>query len=140
MNLNKDRVVFNSNCVFNVNGQGKENLVATLDLVFQMRGYLPAAWRHDEKYGMILYWTVKDIEGINILPAPLSAEEIAPIVLSYLESEKAGDVVLKGWDKDVNHDGHNTPGWRVYCEDWGHVDSRWEAIVAITPAYMWHGK
>jgi len=36
--------------------------------------------------------------------------------------------------------GDNEKGWRVYCEDWGKIDSDDYAFLAIKPAYIWYGK
>jgi len=134
-------MVFADNRIFNVNGSGLENLVAALDLVFNMTGNLPIAWKHDKDYGMILYWTKCDTEDIIPFPSALSAAEIAPIILKYLSSDMGKEVkLLSKWDINCNHDGDNTLGWRVYCDDWGHVNNQWKAFIAITPAYIWHGK
>jgi len=139
-NRSEDRRVFADNRVFNVNGQGKENLTAVLDLVFSMTGHAPMGWKHEKKCGIILFWAADEGDGVIPFPSELSAEETALIVLKYLDSDKAKEVELSGWDCDCDHDGHNTRGWRVYCDDWGHVNNCWRAFIAIKPAYMWHGK
>lgn len=134
------------NRVFNVNGKGEYWLLEALKLAFAQKAgfynrdkpYTCNGFMFDQKKGLILLWT--DCNGSSKFPVPLTAEAVAPIVWQWLQSEEAKLVELDGWDKDADHDGSNSYGWRVYCEDWGHVANKWQAIVAVTPAYMWHGK
>jgi len=130
------------NRVFNVNGTGDELLLQTLKLAFAQEGRNTTAnaWRETKKHGLILCWTIPDSspENYNQFPSELTAEEVFPAVKKYLE--KAEDIEMKDWDANADHDGSNELGWRVYCEDWGHVDDDFYAIVAIKPAYMWYGK
>ena len=135
------------NRVFNVNGKGQGLLEATLTLAFaqhssqiKAKGYL-----FDPEFGLVLLWYWPDKLSENHPPvqkfmAPLPAEKVAPMIMEWLKSEEAGKVKLEGWDRNADHDGHNSQGWRVYCGDWGHVGRYRGAIVAVTPAYMWHGK
>lgn len=44
------------------------------------------------------------------------------------------------WDKDMDHDGHNSSGWRVYTGPWGQVDGNYRIPYAIRPIFAWHGK
>jgi hypothetical protein len=128
------------NRIFNVNGCGKDHLALTLCLAFAQdfgsgsrmsKGYVI----HPQK-GMILLWSgSKDAVPF---PCALSAEAAAEIVWQWLSSEPGTE--CKGWDADYDHDGHNSLGWRVYCEDWGHVGHNHNAIVAVKPVYLWHGK
>lgn len=137
------------NRVFNVNGSGKKMLADVLRLaLFQSGGCYEksvfgerkaAGWTFSEEKGLILLWHVDKSTG-NAFIAPLGPEALAEMVYEWLSSEQATSVQLTDWDKDLDHDGHNSEGWRVYCEDWGHVGNNSYAIVAITPAYMWHGK
>lgn len=139
------------NRVFNVNGKGKAMLTEVLRL---------ALWHHsgcmgngsdctakgymvDPNKGLILLWTLDDKDQRHQkFIAPLRADALAENVYAWLASEEAAQIPLTGtWDDDCDHDGHNSKGWRVFCEDWGHVGAaEWKGIVAITPAYMWHGK
>lgn len=125
---------------FNVNGKGEEDLLATLELVFKQEGKNTTckAWKITKKHGLILAWHKDD--RFTGLPAGMSAKTILPLVTSYLESPEAADVELTDWDENEDHDGSNSKGWRVYCEDWGHVDGCFYAICAIKSVYLWHGK
>ena len=129
---------------FNVNGEGKEMLLRVFELACIQEGHTdqPAkivAYRVSSTHGMILYWH----EGgdRHVLPVPLTAEQFLPIVWAWLGDPEANrKVVLKDWDRDLDHDGSNGPGWRVYCEDWGHVDGDSDAICAVKPVFLWFGK
>lgn len=132
------------NRVFNVNGRmdhgGKELLEKTLELAFLTDGLskpqTAVGYRISETHGFVLY-KYKSDKAIPF-PCPLNAKQVAEQVFAWLESDPK--VALSGWDQDADHDGDNGPGWRVYCEDWGHVDHDFAAFVAITPAFMWCGK
>ena len=128
------------NRVFNVNGEGEVMLTATLKLLFTQCNaeYTKAhGWAFTPKHGFIVY----QYPGVgNRFPTPLTAEQLAPIVWAWLNGDEAKTVECDGWDADCDHDGDNGPGWRVFCEDWGHVNGDYNAVCAIKPAYMWYGK
>ena len=125
---------------FNVNGSGDELLLATLKLAFAQSNKTASGWRFDQKFGLILCWYEGD--GVSKFPIDqMSAEDVFPMVSRWLKSDEAATVEhTVSWDKDCKHDGHNSIGWRVYCGNWGHVGGRPDAICAIKPAYLWHGK
>lgn len=129
------------NKIFNVNGRGIEKLEKTLELCFLQNSDNTTAksWYVDEEKGLILQWSDSVVKGTSLL-APMNANLITPMIFKWINSEEAKKIKLEGWDCDHDHDGHNSLGWRVYVEDWGHIKSDWGAICAITPAYMWHGK
>lgn len=83
---------------------------------------------------LVLYWVdpEKSVEGYHPFPAPVDAEAAAPFIRAWL------DVVDYGRQPD--HDGDNAKGWRVYNESWGHVAGRFQAFVAIEPAWFMYGK
>lgn len=123
------------NRVFNVNGSSLERLVATLELAMQS-GHAKG-WSFSKDHGFILF----DYgECENKFPAELSAQAVAPMAFAWLKSPDALSMTCSGWDADCDHDGDNSPGWRVYVEDWGHVAGKWGVHCAIRPAFMWHGK
>lgn len=128
------------NRIFNVNGEGLPLLREALKLVFaQADRAKVASWEFLPDRGCVLYWT--DTGGTNKFPVPIDADAVAPIIHQWLESSvDASNMVFTGWDANNDHDGDNSEGWRVYCEDWGHVSGNWAAICAIRPVYLWHGK
>lgn len=136
------------NRIFNVNGAGKEMLADTLRLALwqQRGGYADQRGGKAEGYmvspthGLILMWHVSPTNGGHKFIAPLGAEPLAEMIMEWLKTEEARSIALGDWEEDIDQDGHNSKGWRVYCEDWGHVDGNHYAIVAVKPVYLWHGK
>ena len=130
------------NRIFNVNGRldrgGEQLLLKTLELAFEISGHKAAAWRVSLDHGLILDWC-DNATGSNRFPSPVTATQVMPMVASWLHSDEAKQVKCEDWDADADHDGHNGPGWRVYCGDRDHVQG-WQAIVAVKPAFMWYGK
>lgn len=123
---------------FCVNGSGKELLAACLNLAFRTKWDRTKAvgYMITKKHGMILLWAEKD--GMNPFPCKLDATSCLGVIWEWLESNP--EVDYESWDADADHDGHNSKGWKVYCEDWGHVNGMWEAFIAIKPVCLWHGK
>lgn len=134
------------NRIFNVNGRTDEMLLDTLKLVFRQRQCGRAdkeptccAWKFDPKYGLIILWSDYGDTTVNRIP-DMTATQIFPMVQAWLASDEAIQTIREGWDRDLDHDGCNGPGWRVYCEDWGHVANYSAAICAIKPVWLWYGK
>jgi hypothetical protein len=135
--------IYIDNRVFKINGQGDEMLLAVLELAFAHQGgALAVGWTADPKKGLILYWTSCLDENVNEFPAKSSPNTILPLVVSWLAKDETweNNEFDYSWDMDMDHDGDNSRGWRVYCNDWGHIDRIRGAICAIKPAHMWHGK
>lgn len=128
------------NVLLNINGKSDDDLISALRLSFAMhssggaRGYI----KHREK-GLILLWYTGADKDAHEFPSKLSADQVMPMVTAYLGSEDAVNVELEHWESDADHDGHNSAGWRVYAEDWGHVVSS-RAICAVKRVFLWHGK
>lgn len=78
-------------------------------------------------------------KSLTKFPIPISPAQAAEMAFQWLESKEAKEVPMEGWDANADHDGSNEIGWRVYTEDWGHVEGDWNCI-AIKPAYLWYGK
>lgn len=130
-----------SNRIFNVNGpldkDGHELLKAALELSIAQSGCKKVeGYRLDPKLGLVLYWA--DHPDATKFPFTLSGASLLSFVLDYFNSRPLCEAT--GWDKNADHDGDNGPGWRVYCEDWGHIGGHWQAFLAIKPAFMWYGK
>jgi len=134
------------NRLFSVNGRGKEMLAATLAIAAQQHGDRPdtfEGWIDDPKKGLILVWHAEPGKA-NKFISRLTASQVAEQVWPWLESikhVKPYTLELLQWEGNMDHDGSNSIGWRVYCEDWGHVGPASSyAIVAVKPVYLWHGK
>lgn len=128
------------NRIFNVNGEGRDMLASTLKLAFLQEGAntLAKAWRFIPDKGLVLLWSNR--EGATPFPVPMGAEEVATMAMRWLETEDAKEMACVDWDRDEDHDGCNERGWRVYCENWGHVGDEHYAICAIRPVFLWYGK
>jgi hypothetical protein len=127
---------------FNVNGETKELLLETLKLAFKQHweGAKAAAYIIDKEKGFVLLWDRRE-DSVR-LPADLLPEALIEMIWAWLKSD---NVLECSWDADADHDGSNEPGWRVYCEDWGHIklsgtEAGRYAIIAVKPAWMWYGK
>ena len=83
---------------------------------------------------LILYWIGPgNIENkYNLLPFPMKYDQVAMFVKGWLDTVDFGT--------QPDHDGDNSRGWRIYNEDWGHVDGQYQAFMAITPVWAMHGK
>lgn len=131
------------NKIFNVNGSGQRMLEDTLRLVFLQSSERTTAksWSLCPKKGLILYWFDK-VDGVKVneFITPIDATAVTPIVWAWLNSDEALNIEMLGYDSNTDHDGSNSLGWRVFVEEWGHVNNSPYAICAIKPAYMWHGK
>lgn len=131
------------NRVFDMNGETQEQLRMAFILAFAQEGRNTKAkyWTFDKKNGLILHWYFSDPSKANALPVPLEAEAAADLAWQWLKgSEEAKTVELEGWFNDEDHDGSNSLGWRAYVGNWGHVGGHSGSIIAVTPAYLWHGK
>lgn len=146
------------NVVFNVNGLSKNQLnmaimtrmaqeyFNTSDVEFDIIKLDEIAIKHfkgcfvSKKHGLVLCWAeIKNLPEWTSLRFR-SVKELTDFVWDWLQSEAARDIEMPDWDDDADHDGHNKLGWRAFVEDWGHVNKRWEAFLAIKPAYLWYGK
>ena len=128
------------NIVFNVNGRSEEMLLKAIELAFLQREYKTCVGWKISKKGFILSWSLSDKSTPFPGNVEFTPEEVLPMVTKWLKTVNLDEVEMEGWDGDCDHDGHNSRGWRVYSEDWGHVDGSWSAICAIKPAFMWYGK
>lgn len=128
------------NQIFNVNGDNDDDLALALKLVF---GNMQSCegWFETKQHGLILLWHCGDSETRGTrLPTPFTSDDCLPFIRKWLVSDFAKTVELADWCHDMGHDGHNTEGWYVYVEDWGHVADSYYAICGIKPSYAWHGK
>ena len=127
------------NRVLNVNGESDEQLRLALQFAFmdQYRARSCKGWEVIPSKGLVLYEYHSDSnKNVQQFPGKLTAEEVFPIVKKWLESEEAGVIPHSDWDRNMSHDGSNIMGWRLYLEDWGHIDGNWGALCCIKPAYL----
>jgi len=131
------------NVVFNVNGSGEKFLAKVLALAFE-QNFTPEGWKKDKNKGIVLFWSLHEEGGKEVLPFRLSPtpEKLAKDIIQIFRTEDwVKEIPLKDWDADIDQDGHNSKGWRVFTERWGHIEGNgWASFLCITPAYLWHGK
>jgi len=65
-----------------------------------------------------------------------------PFKLDYIAAADWAERWLAEQDygPEPDHDGSNSKGWRVYNEDWGHVDGCGYSFCAVQPDWAMHGK
>lgn len=120
----------------NVTARGEQTLRDAMKLAFLQHAKGAKFWAvrpadEDKPLRMIFYWTdgAKDILPFGFTMDPEGCADFAGRWLAEAE-----------YDFEPDHDGHNTKGWRIYNEGWGHVDRDWQAVVAVTPVWAMHGK
>lgn len=139
------------NRVFNVNGRGLDMLEEALKLAFFQDGFsgdseTAVGWTFNPDKGLVLLSSipdsVNDVSKYVRFPVEMSADEVAPIVYKWLESNEAKNMKLSGWDAYCrDEEVENESGWRVFIEDWGHIEGvSGSPICAITPSANWLGK
>ncbi len=135
------------NRIFNVNGRSKEQLKLAIDLLLldEYNGFQKVkGWYYDVNKSFVLTWHVhnKSTAFTDRLgkPSEIKSNELTEILWDWLDSDEAKDVIHTSWDCDVDHDGDNDLGWRLYTEDWGKVNNDSYSIAAFKPAWLWYGK
>ena len=151
---------------FNVSGETQSGLAETLSLYGTLVNGRRRAWnipgqidfvgyRLDPCFGMVLF-----IYNNNaMIKFPFDEGKyptnLAAFFYNYLNSPNSVVVDLPphvsgyddfaslrsdfSWDRDADHDGSNSVGWRVFCGQWGHINNSDEAL-AIRPIFNWYGK
>lgn len=115
---------------FHIDVTSEDNLGEVLKLAFLNKRF--ATGFNKDKKQFVLFWT--DDERSAPLPIPLTAEEITPIIQKWLDVQAD-----YGLEPDI--DGSCGKGFRVSCDDWGHIEPfGWAAFVKIEPAWAMHGK
>lgn len=156
------------NRIFNVNGHTLDQLKVALRLAaMQWSINRPddafSGWRVDDDYGLMLLWSVpggQDPKGVksSAFMARRPPEDLAVEVQGWLNSgsaepfydrlkrpevewtDKVNADPRLSWDRHYNGDGDTGKGWRVYCQNWGHVGGEQYALCAVLPVWMWYGK
>ena len=140
------------NVLFNVNGNKDEDLLKAIELVASTTSYGDAAkfrgYAIDPLAGFVLLEHPNEKQkNVQVLPDAMTAAEILPIIQVYLRSGKSRILNLGQWECNLDHDGSNSEGWRVYVEDWGHIPVEGDkyshyssAVCAVKRVFLWHGK
>ena len=146
---------------FDVRSEGDQKLAALFDLLFgpdrkpvgyALRAKQPGKpwdaagtsggsqnnglmkWREEPKeLRLVLFWANREkADGFVPFPFKMDAKGAADFVCRWLAEADYGT--------PLDHDGDNKKGWRVYCEDCGHVDGDWGAFLAVSPRWALYGK
>jgi len=96
-------------------------------------GHKASHYMITEKHGMILFWHEEN--GAIQLPYEMTYEDAVPFVWGWLQK-----VDYDQYEEQLDHDGDNDKGFRIFNENWGHVGDHHYAFVAIKPAWAWIGK
>ena len=92
----------------------------------------------DKKIGLILYWFEAD--KAEPLPYAMDINQAKSFVWGWLESLKDEDFSEYTFDHMSNLKLDKKRGFRIFNEDWGHVNGQSYAFVAILPTYTLYGK
>ena len=131
------------NPVFNVKGDSPTMLETVLDLGLACTGtYRIVGWKVDPKKGLLLYKSLPENDSdVHPFITPMTGKELAPTVLAWLESSPEDAMELGEDDEPLEDDDVGMEVmWRVYTEDWGHVNRDWRVCLAVTPSYGYIGK
>lgn len=130
------------NLRFDMNGPADDPplLLAALKLVAMQRGSSApfSGWSFDPHAGFVIHWHLGP--GINPFPEQLTAEGLAPLVTAWLSTPDARGMDCEERDSDIDHDGHNDMGWRLYAGDYSPVGRIHSALCAIRRVFVWYGK
>lgn len=93
-------------------------------------------WQHPKPLRLVFFQydnknnSVKDM--VNF-PFEMDAAGVADFASRWLNGSA-------DYGREPDHDGDNGRGWTVYNEAWGHVDSQYQAFIAVTPTWAMYGK
>ena len=161
-NLNRQENTMD-NAIFRVNGPlekegGFDFLLNAVELALRQKGFdgingiRPSGWSFSPATGLVFYWSDPgtlyggvQYHAFSAMPGEtdfkgLSAEDTANVIRKWMETEQAGDTELGQWCDNHDHDGHNTIGFLIYMDDWGHVGDSSYALFGVKPCSLWHGK
>lgn len=141
------------NRIFNVNGRTKEQLEIAVKL-FLLDEYghsrKVVGWYYEETKGLVLTWFVGDkykaTPFTDRMGAPTNIEEkeLVDLLWNWLNSEEAKKVKCEEMDADEDTDGTNKRGWRLYVDEYGHINNGGSldnySIGAFKPVFCWYGK
>jgi hypothetical protein len=144
------------NRLFCINGSSKKRFEMAIRLLiasdYDREDHKARGWYFRKDKGFILTWHYdekkhnKFTDRLGKLKEP-TTDELIELIWEWLKSDEAKTVTFTGaWERNVDHDGNNALGWKVYTEDWGHIgeengySSDCYAFAAIKPSYLWYGK
>jgi hypothetical protein len=131
------------NQIISITGRGPEDFKKAMSFFFPRETDTVKGYAIDSKKGMVLFWSMPDSPRktskggeIKALPYEMTFEAAVQFAWNWMETRDATNI--RGEEPD--HDGDNGKAWRVYNEDWTHVDNFWEALVGVRPIWAMYGK
>jgi hypothetical protein len=122
------------NRIISVQSEGRKAFDLAFQLLFDNApGDTVTHYIDHPKAGLILLWS-SESNAIK-LPVPLKWKEAADLAWAWL-----GSKTDKEYTEYCDHDGSNGHGFRVYCEDWGHVGGYHYGVLGVVPVWAWYGK
>lgn len=90
---------------------------------------------HYKIYDNKLVFAWHENAGKDFIPfvTPIDKDGAHDVVINWLKHSAE-------FDSQPDHDGDNGRSFRIYCEDWGHIDHNHYAFVAIEPVWAMYGK
>ena len=117
---------------FRVDVTSNGNILDALKLITRQHSKIKY-WKAD-KDRFLLAWTKPGMStGWTEAPFEMTYEDIAPVIVGWLKN-------TADYGREPDHDGDNGKGWRVYNEDWGHVDHDFAVFAAVKPVWAMYGK
>lgn len=121
-----------------VQSEGRKSFDLAFQLLFENApgGKATHYLEHSEK-GLIFLWhedKIKD-QSASKLPYAMDWKAAADLAWGWLQERRHEE-----YREDLDHDGSNGKGFRVYNEDWGHVAGSFYGILAVLPVWAWYGK
>jgi hypothetical protein len=122
------------NLFFDIKAEGRDALTAALDIAWS--GFPGAFATHyaeierDGRNTLVLLWHVDN--GATKLPYPISKEQAAGFIEGWLAGQESGP--------KPDHDGDNSPGFRMFVDDWRNVEGFTYSILGVQFAWAIYGK
>lgn len=109
---------------------------ASLDTKFE-----GVEWHERDKPGptrptLVFYWSDPSLKEATEILMYVKPREAATMVIAWMDTLVKKDK----FPPQPDHDGSNSRGFRVFCEQWGHVNDNHYAIVAVQPTWAMYGK
>jgi hypothetical protein len=110
-------------------------------------------WYFNKQKGLVLTWYFDPDKKEKVTPftdrmgkpCVINEDELVDLLWNWLDSDEAKTVEFGSWENNVDHDGDNDKGWRLYTEDWGCIKETEHtidhySIGAFKPVWLWYGK
>lgn len=126
------------NFLINVRAREKETFALALRIAFS-RFHKASHWSQNKEYGLILYWYEE--KESTPFPIPLDVETAIEFCWNWYSNVDRKQFTLSSMDVyHADGDAIMKPAFRIFCEDWGHVNHSHYGICAILPVWAWLGK